>query len=74
MADCLQQWITQTDLKQRNLFQIFEVLLEALLATGRAPARETCEALKTLKGSSNAAKLSPFQETAYDILAAVRDS
>jgi len=53
----IQQWLQQVDVKQRYLFRMLEVLLEAQSTVGRALDPKTQEALKTLKGSSKAAKI-----------------
>jgi len=53
----IQQWLQQVDTKQRYMFRMLEVLLEAQSTVGRALDPKTQEALKTLKGSSKAAKI-----------------
>jgi len=56
VSDLIQKWIQKTDLKQRFIFRMFEVLLEALSILELSPAAETKTALQTIKGSSKAAK------------------
>lgn len=56
ISDCLQQWLIDTDLKQRNLYRILEVLLEAHAILGRNLDQNVRARLETIKGSSKAAK------------------
>ncbi|NNC38054.1 MAG: hypothetical protein HKO02_11390 [Hyphomonadaceae bacterium] len=56
IGSLVQKWIQNVDLKQRYIFRMFEVLLEAQSMVRQALDSNTSEALKTLKGSSKAAK------------------
>jgi hypothetical protein len=57
ISESIQLWLSKTNLKQRNLFRMLEVLLEALSTLGYALNDEARTALKALKGSSKAVKL-----------------
>lgn len=56
ISDSLQQWLRDTDLKQRNLYRILEVLLEAHAILNRNLDQDVRSRLKTIKGSSKAAE------------------
>ena len=53
----IQAWLAGVDLKQRNLFRIVEVLLEAQSQTGQPLDDDLRDRLRGLKGSSKIAKL-----------------
>ena len=57
VSRCIQLWLAGTDLKQRNLFRIVEVLLEAQSQTGQPLDEDLRARLRGLKGSSKIAKL-----------------
>jgi hypothetical protein len=57
ISDCLQLWLSDADLKQRNLFRILEVLLEAHAILDRNLDQDVRARLETIKGSSKAAKI-----------------
>lgn len=72
----LQSWLSEVNLKTRNIFMIFEILLNAQSVIKQPLNHEFRQILKTIKGSSKAAKLAKslleFNEDDADIRKTIR--
>jgi hypothetical protein len=57
VSDALQQCLPRLDLRQRNIFHLLEVMVEAQALTGQKLTSDARAALETFDGSGKAAKI-----------------